>query len=85
MRWWKIKRSKPRCYAKLDARGRCLALWCLDTPPEGRHWVEVRDLDTRQIGQPADQLIPADDDNRDDSRGAWQHTQRAPACSRMAT
>ena len=85
MRWWKSKRSKPRCYAKLDNRGYCLALWRLDTRPEGRQWVEVKDLDTRQIGLTADQLTPADGCHRQPLRGAQQQAQRAPACSRVAT
>lgn len=85
MRWWKSKRSKPRCYAKLDTQGRCLALWRLDTRPEGRQWVEVKDLDSRQIGLAADQLAQLDGHHSQPQRGALQQAQRAPACSRMAT
>ncbi|TVP89746.1 MAG: hypothetical protein EA348_07610 [Pseudomonadaceae bacterium] len=84
MRWWKNKRGKPRCYAKLDTQGHCLALWRLDMRPEGRHWVEVKDMDTRQIGLAADQLTPVNGNNQA-YRGAQQQAQRAPACSRMAT
>lgn len=84
MRWWKRNNSKTRCYAKLDSQGRCLALWRLDSCPEGQHWVEVKDLDSRQIGLTADQLTPVSGYCRQ-PRGFQLQAQRAPACSRMAT
>ncbi|WP_093395063.1 hypothetical protein [Halopseudomonas xinjiangensis] len=46
------KRSKPqRCFAQLDASGRCIAFWVLPQPPASGKWMEVSDADPRWIGR----------------------------------
>ena len=47
-----FKRRQRQCFAQLDLRGHCVALWELDQSPASGNWVRVQELDPRWIGQP---------------------------------
>lgn len=48
---WRRKTAPKRCFARLDAQGRCLSLWSLHYRPEGDHWREVSELNPLWIGR----------------------------------
>jgi len=47
-----FKRRQRQCFAQLDLRGHCVALWELDQPPASGNWVQVHELEPRWIGGP---------------------------------
>ncbi|MEH6688561.1 MAG: hypothetical protein V7693_15045 [Halopseudomonas sabulinigri] len=49
-----------KCYAQLDHRGHCVALWELHQPPAEGNWVCVTELNSRWIGSalPSHALLP---------------------------
>lgn len=56
------KRSPTRCFAQLDASGRCQAFWMLRQAPATGNWIEVSDVDPRWIGHhlyPQDTTLPS--------------------------